>query len=218
MADAGGGFSNFADVAQHAARGIEDDGESEQNNGEPQEQEAELQAPDDAKFIALGEAEEDLTAVADANGGDAKGDSESWDADVGGAVLDNFRSLDGLQVGGAIACADPQFERAIAAGLKKEDGVVGTAVRGLLIGHLSRGQFGDFTDDGVIESVFRGALGDVAEDFDFAGKLGIAAALNISGNEALEKDEDHHGAAGEGESCPERDAPGGAAHGGLSGL
>ena len=119
-----GGFGNLANVAQHAPSGEEDNAEPEQNNQQPQKKEAQAQASEHPQFIPLGEAEIDLAAIVDADGGDAKRNCESRDTDVGRAVRGNLGGLDGFQMVFAVAGANPQLERAVAARLQKEDRVV----------------------------------------------------------------------------------------------
>ena len=74
------------------------------------------------------------------------------------------------------------------------------------------GELGHFADHAVVESVLGGVGGDVAEGFDFAGEPGIAAALDVVGDEAIEEEKDHQGAEGKGQRGPGGDAPGSAVH------
>lgn len=129
-----------------------------------------------------------------------------------------MRRLNCLEVVQSVTGSNPQLSRAIAANLEKEHRVIGIATSRLLVGNFLAGEFGHFPDNPSIQSVLRCALGYIAQNFNFSRKPGIAAALNIVGDEAVQQNEDQHGCAGKSQRGPQRDTPRGAAHYRLSRL
>ena len=157
-------------------------------------------------------------AVINASRSHSKGSSKPGDPQIRGVVGNNPGSLNGLQIWLAITRPDPQLERAIDAGLEEKDRIVRAASRSVSVGNLPAREFRHFSNDAVIESVLRCTLRHVTQDFNLTGEPRIAAPLDVTGDKAMKPREDEHGSTGKGNGCPQRDAPGGAAHDGINGL
>jgi len=81
------------------------------------------------------------------------------------------------------------LREAVAARLKENTESLDTALRCLLVRHLSGRELRDLSYHAVIKRVLRRPLGDIPSTSTSPDSHGIAAALNILGDEALQKNE-----------------------------
>ena len=69
------------------------------------------------------------------------------------------------------------------------------------------GQFGDLTHKAIMQAVARGVGGNVGEGFGFATEPGVAALMNVAGNQQVHDREGHGAAQREGHGGPNSNPP-----------
>ena len=86
-----------------------------------------------------------------------------------------------------------------------------------LVRHLPGRQLSHLSHNPIVKRVFWRPLRYIAQDFDFAGEPRVAASLNVTRDNRVEKNENNQRSTSEGERGRQRDAPRGAVYPRLTG-
>src|SRR5277367_1017218 len=214
----GCGFSDFADMAEHAPSHVEDNRRAEQHDEQPKAEKAEAKRPQHPQFISFRKSEINVAPIFQANRGHPKGMIESFDIQVVRHVGNKFTCANGSQVRLPVTSTNPKFQSSVVSGLEKEDRVVLIATGEQFVRHLSTCKFCDFSHYPTVESVLWRSPGYIAEDSHLSREPRVAPPLNVVCHEAMKHRKNQHCPDGKCQSCPQRDTPCGAMHNGISGL
>jgi hypothetical protein len=163
-------------------------------------------------LISFGQAKVNLASVVHPDADHAKWCIETGYVNTRRYFRDNLTVSQPSEMGASIPRSYPQTHGTIGSSLQEEHRIIQSGIVYSLMRYLPAREFRNLSDNSSIEHSFWSSLRHIAENAGLARQPGIGPPLNIMGDKLMKEYEYDHGAAGERQRGPKRDAPSSTAH------